>query len=86
MPNKKFDGETVPIHLSNQVKEAMDKDPDTANALKEFVAMLRQAQQGLHDGKYETFDEAMRAQGADPQPLSQEDIDRLGLDLDDFDG
>lgn len=64
------------VIIADEVKEEMEKDPDLAEALRDFAAMARQAMQGVQDGKYKSFDDAMEAiSGSRPVKI---------LDLDDL--
>lgn len=62
------------ILQSEQVKTALADDPEAAEALRDFSATLRQAYQGLKEGKYETFEDAMEAlTGKRPERVEDED-------------
>ena len=47
------------VILSDQVKEQMAKDPEIAEAMRDFSAIARQAMEGLKSGKYPSFEEAI---------------------------
>lgn len=49
------------IRYSDQVKEKIAEDPEMADFLRDFSACARQAMQGVQDGKYKDFDDAMEA-------------------------
>ena len=66
MPNKKFDGANLSIEIAEHVQQQMEENPAFADALRGVLAKMRQAQQDYHDGKYDSFEEAMAASGAVP--------------------
>jgi hypothetical protein len=58
------------VIYSEKIKEQMAADPDLAEAMREFAACCRQAQQAVKDGRYATFDDAMEAiTGNRPEPV-----------------
>jgi hypothetical protein len=59
----KYSGSDLKIELSDQVREQMESDPKMAEFIRQFSADYRQAQQAVHDGKYETVEEALAAVG-----------------------
>lgn len=90
------DKEFMPeIVLSDQVKKQMEENPDLAEDMREVSALFRQAMQLVHDGKYETFPDAMEAlTGRRPVAVGDGDpelsdatayIDTVSVDDDDED-
>lgn len=66
------------VIYSDQVKDQMAQHPEIAKHLREFAANARQAMQGVKDGQYKSFDDAMEAiTGQRPEPYDgdTEDID-----------
>jgi hypothetical protein len=63
VPDPKYSGSDLKIEFSDEVLEQMEADPEVAAMLRNFAASLRQAQQAVHDGKYETAEEALAALG-----------------------
>ena len=62
------------VEWSDQVKEAAAKDPKMAAALREFGEIFRTAMQGIKDGRYPSFDEAMfQLTGERPTPVSDDE-------------
>lgn len=64
------------VILSDEVKKQMEEDPDLAEALRDFSAMMRQAMQGVADGKYKSMDDAVEAiTGNRPRKVDLDDPD-----------
>lgn len=51
----------IRVELSDSVKAQMEADPEKAKALRSFMEVLVAAQNGVREGRYKTFDEAMFA-------------------------
>lgn len=74
------DGKDLTIDMSEQVKAQMLADPELAKAMKEFMAIMHQAHEGVKSGQYKTMDDAMEAlTGSRPQKVDLE----TGEELDD---
>lgn len=80
-----FKTEIPQVVLSPQVENAVAEDADLAKFIREFSTAARQSMQAVADGRYADFNEAMRALGYNPKPLSPTDPDFPDiLDPDDF--
>lgn len=55
------DSKDLDILMSDQVKTTMATDPEAAEAVRDFVAMLRQADHSVKSGQYKTIDDALEA-------------------------
>ncbi len=51
----------VMVSFSPQVQAQMDNNPDLAEAMRDFLANVRQALNDVKTGKYNSFDDAMEA-------------------------
>lgn len=59
-----------------EAQAAMDADPDLAKLVRELNANFHQAMQGVKDGKYVTFEDAMEAiTGQRPEKVDLDDDD-----------
>lgn len=64
------------VEYAPEVLEQMEGDPEMAKALREFAACARQAMQGVAEGKYKSFDDAMEAiTGNRPEKIDLDDFD-----------
>jgi hypothetical protein len=61
--NPRLSGSDLKFEFSDQVREQMESDPKMAELIRRFSADYRQAQQAVHDGKYETVEDALAAVG-----------------------
>lgn len=73
MPKKEISGEELKIDFSPEAQAQIDADPELAAEVRHLMATMRQAQQGVHDGKYSSFEEGMAALGS--APISTFEID-----------
>lgn len=72
------DSNDLDVHMSDQVRDKMAADPEAAEAIRDFVAILRQASHGVKTGQYKTMDDAIEAlTGSRPEAvdLDAEDDD-----------
>ncbi len=64
------------VVLSPKVQATIAADPEKAKAIKEFIAVLHQAVQGVETGQYKSFDDAMEAlTGSRPEFIPDEEDD-----------
>jgi hypothetical protein len=77
MADPKYSGSDLRIEFSDRVLADMEADPELAEAVRAAAAIMRQAQQQVFDGKYETVEEALSAMGMHAMPVD------LGGDGDD---
>ncbi len=63
------------IELSEQVKAAMEANPEMAASLREFFSMLRQSTQAVQAGRYANLGEAMEALGCEAELIEDGDGD-----------
>jgi hypothetical protein len=64
--------EIIPqVILLPQVQEEADKNPELAKALRGLGEAARNAMQGVSDGRYKSFEDAMEAMtGSRPEPVA----------------
>ena len=66
----------VMISFSPQVQAQMDNNSDLAEAMRDFLANVRQALNDVKTGKYNSFDDAMEAiTGERPQLVTVFNLD-----------
>lgn len=64
------------VEYSPEIMEQMKEDPELSKFMRDFSSMARQAMQAVHDGQYETFDEAMEAiTGHKPEQVDLDEFD-----------
>lgn len=49
------------VEISPQVRARMADDPELAEAMREMFASIKNAMQGVKDGRYKSFADAMEA-------------------------
>lgn len=65
------DDKELHIDVPAHIREQMVKDPALGEALRQMFAAMHQAHQGVIEGRYETFDDAMEAiTGNRPKPVN----------------
>lgn len=70
------DPKELQIEMSDQVKDKMAEDPEAAEAIRDFVAILRQASYGVKTGQYKTMDDALEVlTGSRPEAVYLDDVD-----------
>ncbi len=63
-------GKPLEIVVLPQVQDQMDDAPDMAEAMREFIANLHQAQHAVETGQHATIEDAIEAiTGNRPEPL-----------------
>lgn len=68
------DDTDIEINLSDQVKEAMAKDPALAAEMRAMFADMRTVMHGLKTGKYRSFDEGFeKLTGERPTRIEEDD-------------
>lgn len=63
------------VVLSDQVKETLAKNSELNKVFKEVTALMRQAHEAWHSGKYETFEAALTALGLEVEAVTPDDDD-----------
>ncbi len=61
------------VEFTPQVEQQMAEDPKLAEALRDFIAVLHQAKDGVERGQYKTMDDAIESiTGNRPMKLDAE--------------
>lgn len=70
------DPEEIPqVILDPSVQAQIDADPELAEAFKAFSEAARNAMQGVSDGRYKSFEDAIEAiTGSRPEAISDDEV------------
>lgn len=73
VPVPQFESPDPEVIYSPEVLEDMKRDPELAEAMRNFAAAARQAMDGVMRGQYKTFDEGIESiTGCKPMPIGLE--------------
>jgi len=77
------DDDKIPqVIIPPEMQAEIDKDPKLAEAMRDMSAQMRQAMQGVQDGKYADFNDAMEAlTGQRPKLFEPRYVPKYGLYL-----
>ena len=66
--------DVIKVEMSPQVKVKMAEDPDVAEAVRSMLEVMNAAAQGVAEGRYPSFDEAMfQLTGDRPRKLDEDE-------------